>query len=240
MTQYRLDELARQAGVASTTVRLYQRKGILDPPRIEGRTGWYDEKHLRRLRLVANLQSDGFSLAGIARLVERWGDSSELDALAGVEAELDRVLGSAEATILDPGELVARFPDGAMTPDAMQRAAGLGLVTLTDGGRLRVADRRFLDAGAALVTLGIPVDAVLDEWEALLRQTDDLAARFVALFEAHVAPEGWQAGLDDDVATSLAAELSQLHALARQIVVAALDDSIARAGRARLGELLTG
>lgn len=238
MTEYRLDDLARQAGVASTTVRLYQRKGILDPPRIEGRTGWYGESHLRRLQLVARLQDDGFSLAGIARLVERWGDSSELDALAGVEASLDRLLDSGDAVVLAPDELVARFPDGTMTPDAMQRAAGLGLVTLTVDGHLRVADRRFLEAGAALVSLGIPVDVVLDEWEALLRQTDELATRFVALFEAHVAPEDWTAGLDHEGAASLAAQLSQLHALARRIVAAALDDSIARAGRARLGQLL--
>ena len=46
-TEYRLDDLARRAGVQSTTVRLYQAKGLLSPPRLEGRTGWYDDAHLR-------------------------------------------------------------------------------------------------------------------------------------------------------------------------------------------------
>src|SRR6478609_4959013 len=65
-SEYRLDELARSAGVASTTVRLYQTKGLLAPPRLEGRTGWYDDSHLSRLRLIARLQSEGYSLGGIA------------------------------------------------------------------------------------------------------------------------------------------------------------------------------
>ena len=38
-SEYRLDELARRAGVASTTVRLYRSKGLLARPRLEGRTG---------------------------------------------------------------------------------------------------------------------------------------------------------------------------------------------------------
>ena len=55
MTEYRLDELARAAGVASTTVRLYRSRGLLPPPRLEGRTGWYDDAHLSRLCLIARL-----------------------------------------------------------------------------------------------------------------------------------------------------------------------------------------
>jgi DNA-binding transcriptional MerR regulator len=237
-TEYRLDELARQAEVASTTVRLYQSKGLLAPPRLEGRTGWYDDSHLARLRLIARLQDEGHSLAGIADLLEKWEQGRNLDAVIGIEVELDSLLGEAHAIVLDPAELLGRFPEGSMTPELMQRAAALQLVVPTEEGRIRVADRRFLDTGTALAELGIPADVILDEWEALVAHTDDIAARFITIFETHLAPEDWQEGLDTDQARELASTLAQLQATARQVLLAALDTSIARIGRERLGELI--
>ncbi|MDQ3292831.1 MAG: MerR family transcriptional regulator [Actinomycetota bacterium] len=237
-TEYRLDDLARNAGVASTTVRLYQNKGLLAPPRLEGRTGWYDDTHLSRLRLIARLQGEGYSLAGIANLLEQWEQGRSLDAVIGVEAELDALIGDVHAIVLDPLELLEQFPDGSMTPELMQRAAALGLVQLTDNGKVRVTDRRFLESGSALARLGIPADVILDEWEALVAHTDDVAARFVTLFETRLAPADWQQGLDTDEARELAGTLAQLQATARQVLAAALDASVARLGRERLGELI--
>lgn len=237
-TEYRLDELARQAGVASTTVRLYQAKGLLAPPRLEGRTGWYDEAHLSRLRLIARLQNEGHSLAGIADLFEQWERGRSLDEVIGVEAELDSMLGEAHAVEFEPAELLGRLPEGSMTPELMQRAVALGLVAPTGDGRLRVADRRFLETGATLAQLGVPLGVILDEWEALVAHTDDIAARFITIFETHLAPADWRHGLDADGARALAATLARLQATARQVLGAALDDSIARLGRERLGELI--
>jgi DNA-binding transcriptional MerR regulator len=237
-SEYRLDELARRGGVASTTVRLYQQKGMLAAPRLEGRTGWYDDSHLSRLRLIARLQSEGHSLAGIAGLLGEWEKGRSLDAVIGVEAELDALLGEVHAVVLDTAELVGMFPDGSMTPELMQRAAALGLVELLEDGRLRLADRRFVDTGARLAALGVPLDVILDEWAALVAHTDDIAGRFIALFESHLVPADWQDGLEPDQARDLAATLARLQATARQVLAAALDASVARIGRDRLGALI--
>ena len=236
--EFRLDELARQAGVASTTVRLYQNKGLLAAPRLEGRTGWYDDSHLSRLRLIARLQSEGHSLAGIANLLEQWERGRGLDAIVGVEAELDSLLGDPHAVELDPIELLERFPEGSMTPELMQRAGSMSLVEVTDKGRIRVPDGRFIDTGAALAHLGIPLDVILDEWEALRRETDDIASRFVGLFETHLAPPDWKSDLDAVRAHELAHTLAELQSTAKQVLAAALDASVAKLGRERLGELL--
>jgi len=237
-TEYRLDELARHAEVASTTVRLYQSRGLLAPPRLEGRTGWYDDSHLSRLRLIARLQNEGHSLAGIGDLLEQWENGRSLDAVIGIEAELDSLLGEVHAIVLDPADLLARFPEGSMTPELMRRAAALGLVEPTEDGKVRVADRRFLDSGSALAEMGIPADVILDEWEALVTHTDDIAQRFITIFETHLAPDDWQTGLDTDRARELATTLAQLQATARQVLMASLDASVARLGRERLGELI--
>src|SRR5687767_12274097 len=90
--ELRLDALAAAAGVATTTVRLYQQRGLLHGPRLVGRTGWYDSSHLARLRLIARLQDEGFSLAGIGKLLESWETGRELGDLVGVEEQLDALL----------------------------------------------------------------------------------------------------------------------------------------------------
>jgi DNA-binding transcriptional MerR regulator len=238
VTEFRLDELARRADVASTTVRLYQTKGLLAPPRLVGRTGWYDESHLSRLRLIARLQADGHSLAGIARLLQQWEKGRSLDAVVGVESELDALLVGSTPVELEPSELLGHFADGSMTPELLQRATDLGLIALTDDGRIRVADRRFVDTGSSLARLGVPLAVILDEWEALLVHTDDLAQRFIALFEEHVATKGWREELESGDAATLAASLAQLRVTARTVVSTALDTSLARIGRERLGDLV--
>lgn len=237
-TEYRLDELAREAGVASTTVRLYRTKGLLGAPRLEGRTGWYDESHVTRLRLIARLQDDGYSLAGIANLLDQWEQGRGLDAVIGVESALDSLIGDTHSLELDPMELLGRFPKNSMTPELMQRAAGLGLVQPTETGKLRMTDRRFLETGSALAHLGIPLDVILDEWESLIAQTDEIANRFVGLFEEHLAPKNWQKNLTDKKVHALAETLAQLQVNARAVLAAALDASVARIGRERLGELV--
>jgi DNA-binding transcriptional MerR regulator len=238
VSEYRLDELARRAGVASTTVRLYQNKGLLAPPRLEGRTGWYNDAHVSRLRLIARLQREGHSLVGIANLLQQWEQGRSLDAVIGVETELDALIGDVHATVVDLTELLSRFPKGSMTPKLMLRATKLGLVQPTNKGKVRVTDRRFLETGSSLAHLGVPLDVILDEWEALVAHTDDIAARFIALFEAHLAPAGWKQGLATHETRELARTLARLQVAARQVLVAALDASVARLGRERLGELM--
>lgn len=236
--EMRLDDLARAAGVASTTVRLYQTKGLLAPPRLQGRTGWYDDSHLRRLRLIARLQDEGFSLAGISSLLEAWESGGGIDALVGVEAQLDDMLGQPHSVVVSVADLLDRFPEGSMTPELVQRAGGLGLVQLQDDGTFRVADRRFLDTGAALAELGVPIAVILDEWEALTVQTDAIAGRFVDVFEHHLASADWRNGLSAERADELTQTLARLQALARHVLIAALDSSVAKLGRQRLGQLL--
>jgi DNA-binding transcriptional MerR regulator len=236
--QLRLDDLAAAAGVASTTVRLYQQKGLLHRPTLKGRTGWYDATHLARLRLIGELQEQGFSLAGIGRLLESWEQGRDLADLVGVEQQLDAVLHRRGAAVLEPAELAARFPTEAMTPELLARAMAAGLVEPTDDGRFRVPDPRFLDTGAELLALGVPVDTVLDEWARLADQMDDVAERFVRVFEDHLLPEDWRTQLDAERIRELATTLAQLQRLAGQVVLAALDASVARVAAQRLAELV--
>ena len=234
----RLDDLAQRSGVASTTIRLYQTRGLLPGPELVGRTGYYGDAHLVRLRLISRLQEDGFSLSGIGRLLESWEQGLDLADVVGVEEQLDALLTRRHELVLTPAELATRLPAESLNPELLQRAIALGVITPTDDGRFRVPDQRFLDIGAALADLGIPSDVILDEWEALVSTTDAIADRFIGLFEQYLLPPEWRRDLDADRVRELARTLGRLHQLAGQVLATALDSSISKLGSQRIGELL--
>jgi len=236
-TEMRVDDLARAAGVATTTIRLYQSKGLLPPPRLVGRTGYYDDTHLSRLRAIARLQAEGFSLAGIGALIERWERGGDLDDLLGIDGHLDRFLGSRDQTVLTAEELLARFPVSSLDPASIQRSAQLGLIELRDDGRFVVSDVRSLDTGAALARMGVPIDVVLDEWEALAAITDRVAERFADVFQQHLLPPDGLDGLDAATARDLTATLGELRVNGTQILVAAFEASLRRVATERFAQL---
>ena len=68
---YRVEELAAAAGGSVELVRSYQTKGLLDPPRRDGRVALYDDRHVERLRAIRELKEKGYSLKAIAGLLQR-------------------------------------------------------------------------------------------------------------------------------------------------------------------------
>src|SRR5580658_6948178 len=83
-----IEELASQSGTATSTVRMYQSRGLLPAPERHGRIGYYGQGHLARLRLIAQLQEQGFSLASIKQLTEAWESGRGLDDVLGLEAQV--------------------------------------------------------------------------------------------------------------------------------------------------------
>ena len=65
--RWTLAELAEESGVPARTIRFYITRGLLDGPAVAGRGASYGEEHLERLREIKVLQSQGRSLAEIAR-----------------------------------------------------------------------------------------------------------------------------------------------------------------------------
>ncbi len=87
--EHTIDEIATVARVPSRTIRFYQARGALMPPEIRGRVAYYGEKHLERLRLIAQLQDRGLSINAIRDLLTSIdkGDT-DLAEWLGVESAL--------------------------------------------------------------------------------------------------------------------------------------------------------
>lgn len=182
-----IDELARAAGVTTRTIRAYQTDGLLPHPRLSGRVGLYDEGHVARLRYIAHLQSQGFSLAAIRALLDAWEDGRSLSDVLGFEEALTAPWTDEAPGAIDTGQLRRLFPEIADDPTLGERAVAAGLLVADgDGDGWRVPSPSLLRAGADLVAAGIPLSAVLDEHLLLTRDLERVAERFVALFERHV------------------------------------------------------
>src|SRR5437660_5426633 len=72
-----IDQLAQRTGMSARNIRAHQSRGLLAPPTLRGRTGYYGDEHVARVELIQKLQGDGFSLALIQRLLRIAGDSTE-------------------------------------------------------------------------------------------------------------------------------------------------------------------
>ena len=221
-----IDELAARTGTKTSTIRMYQHQGLLPPPRVRGRVGYYGEGHVARLELIARLQVKGYSLAAIRDLTASWEAGGSVGALLGLEAAVAAPERGAEPVDLTYAEFSARFGGVEITPETLRRAVGLGLVELRDGG-VHVADRRFLDVGAELVGLGIAPDVLLAEWTEVAAAATELARRFREVFEAAVWEPFVERGMPDADVAGVAGKLERMRALGAEVVQAAVQRAIA-------------
>ncbi|MGH9177152.1 MAG: MerR family transcriptional regulator [Acidimicrobiales bacterium] len=216
-----IDELARRAGVTTRTVRNHQTAGLLPPPRLVGRVGRYDEGHLGRLRLIGQLQEQGYSLAGIAGLLEAWESGRSLADVLGFEQALTAPWTDEEPQAVTPEYLFRLFPESAMRPDLILRAVELGLLA-PEGPQVRLPSPRLIHAGAELVAVGVPLEATLDELAELKEDLDRVARRFVRMFEDHVWRPFADAGMPAHQLPRVTDALRRIRPLAKATVDAVL------------------
>jgi len=85
LAEYRLDDLARISGVSSRNIRAYRERGLLDPPRRQGRSAFYDDYHLSQLKTINQLLRKGYNSAHIAEFFARMREGHDLAAILGVQ-----------------------------------------------------------------------------------------------------------------------------------------------------------
>jgi DNA-binding transcriptional MerR regulator len=178
--RYNVDALAQAAGTLTSTVRMYQARGLLAPPIRSGRQAFYGPEHLDRLRLIADLQTRGYSLAALKDLFAAWEAGAALPDVLGLRSAREPIVFSA----LDLADRLG----GELTVDVAHRAVQAGVVRFRNDGMVEVPDPIFLTIGSALVAEGVPPSRIIDEWIELRSATDTIAARFAAVFADHLWP----------------------------------------------------
>jgi DNA-binding transcriptional MerR regulator len=215
--EYTIDQLAQASAVTVRNIRAHQSRGLLPAPEVRGRTGYYAREHVARLQLINEMQTDGFNLNAIKRILDGMPPGSAGEVL-GFERALRTPWGDEQPEILAADELAELF-QGADDKTA-QRAVKLGVLLPLGDGRFEVPSPTLLRAGAELEKFGIPINTGLAVQDQVHRHTEGVADAFVRLFVERVWKPFNDAGRPESEWPRVHAALNQLRPLATEALVA--------------------
>ena len=229
--RYRADELATEAGISVQALRAYQSKGLLPPPRHEGRVAWYGPHHRERLDRIRQLKERGYSLRMIAEALDD---------------------GAARPVGLVDDHAVLRLADVAersgVPVEVLRALAASGLLRPHSVGGAHLfseADVRFVRNVLALLGVGLSLDDFLRIAHPLMAATGALGGDAVAEWADLVGDRlrgprerssAAAAADGDDVgsATRVAESLRELAAIVGQLVAYHVERAVLDAARADL------
>lgn len=219
-----VDQLAAKVGMTVRNVRAYAGRGLIPPPRLVGRTGYYGADHVARLTLVRELLGKGYTLAAVERMMSELPDG----ALAlGVFETLVNPWTPAEPEVLDEFQLAERA-GVPHDPAVIARLVELGIAERQEDGRLRIPNPDLLRTGLEVIKLGVPMQAIFDMLPKLFTQADAVAKIYVELFRSTVWREFADAGLPAEGWPEIQRTLENIIPLAGQALVAAFREAMAR------------
>src|SRR4051812_49361086 len=137
-------------------VRAYRSRGLIPPPELRGRKGYYGRDHVVRLELVRELKEKGFNLEAISQLVER-APGEALDQVLDFTRAVAPIVAE-EPEVVSTRVFGERWGD-QLTAELAQRAIELGFVRQVGDDLWEIRSPRLDRAAGALSELGIPFDA---------------------------------------------------------------------------------
>ena len=214
MASLTIDELARETGLTVRNVRSHHARGLLPPPEVRGRTGFYGPEHVERLKLIKELQSEGLKLGGIKRLLGDPGERILALKQAGNEPpETPETITAAE--------LAQRIAlDGADARKLLKRAMKLGILAGTGEGHFEVKSPALLAAAEEAVKRGVSLTHALDLIESVSRHSRTVAREFIQLFMDDVWQPFQEAGMPEERWDELAESIEHVRPLAAQALLA--------------------
>jgi DNA-binding transcriptional MerR regulator len=210
-------ELAQRTGMTVRNIRAHQTRGLLPPPIVRGRTGYYSDEHVARIELTREMQADGLNLEAIRRVLES-GDGSAA-AIFDFTRALRAPFEDEAPEIFDVEELAAIWGEGP-DPKLLRRGEKLGIFRALPDGRVEVISPRLLRAAAELAELGISPEGAIATAARLRRHADGAARAFVELFVKEVWEPFDEAGRPDRDWPRMSEALERMRPLAAGALLA--------------------
>ncbi|EFQ84478.1 transcriptional regulator, MerR family [Aeromicrobium marinum DSM 15272] len=216
-----VEQLAARVGMTVRTVRFYAGRGLIPPPRREGRNGYYGPDHLARLELVKELQAHGFTLSAIEGYLEQIapGTSPEQIALhrtllAPWMPELPETL-TREALEVRAGR---RLDD-----DALELLVALGVIEPTPAEDVFQVAPAHLAVGIGFLEADLPIEAALAARRIMTEHGTALAQELTGLFRDMVWPHLKSSGQPAELMTAM---VERFKPLTIQALVTAYEQAV--------------
>lgn len=206
-----IEQLAAETGMTVRNIRSHRARGLLPAPEVRDRVGYYGPRHLARLRMIQELQADGFNLKGIERLLsENVGTAEQFLSFRRALDEFD----DEQPSTFTREELDARF--GTDNDDALKRAVAAGALVPVEEGRFEAPFPSLLDAAEGVVAAGVPLDHALVVIGKVRSRCRSISHEFVELFLEDIWKPFEEDGYPDDRWPAVRAALDQLRPLSLQ------------------------
>jgi DNA-binding transcriptional MerR regulator len=211
-----IERLAAEVGMSVRNIRNHHTRGLLPPPEVRARVGYYNSEHVARLRLIQDLQADGFNLAAIERLLS--GSDGLASRLLGLRHAVTAPYEPETPEFITADELAERFGEVSSKYAALVRRLGL-LVPLGDG-RFEIPSPALMRDAEQVVELGIPIHAALTLVERVSRDCESISRAFTKLFLRELWEPFEAAGRPDERWDELIGAVGSLRPLASEALLA--------------------
>jgi DNA-binding transcriptional MerR regulator len=213
-----IGELARRTGMTIRNIRAHQTRGLLPPPEVHGRTGYYNEGHVARIELTREMQAEGLNLEAIRRVLESSEGSSRemVDFARAVRAPFE----DETPEIFDADELAAAWGVEKFDQKLLSRVEEVGILRQLPEGKLEVISPRLQQAGTALVELGVSPQAAVETAEELRRRSERVSRTFVELFVREIWEPFEKAGRPEEDWPKVREALDRMRSLASDALLA--------------------
>lgn len=230
-----IEQLAAESGMSVRNIRAHQARGLLPPPEVRHRVGYYGPEHVARLRLITELQADGFNLKGIERLLE--GESgSASQAMLSFRRALTAPFGDERPEILTAAELIERF--GEPDEENLERSVKLGLLVPMGEDSFEVPAPGLLRIAEEVLERGVPMSAALDVVEVMQRSSHYVAEAFAKLFLRWVWQPFEEEGRPEERWPDVLDSIDRLRPIASEALVAVFQQTMSEEVERQFGKEL--
>jgi DNA-binding transcriptional MerR regulator len=230
-----IDQLAASVGMTVRNVRAYASRGLIPPPRLVGRTGYYGAEHASRLRLIRDLIERGYTLAAVERAVLTHASLPAGHALALLNV-LDNPLGQHEEPQEVSREALAAAAGVRPDDDMVDALVEAGLAEKIDDATLRLLRPSIVHAGTQAVALGLSKESTLAMLPLLADHLRPIAQRFVDEFREQIWHPFAEAGMPDEQWPEVLQRIKAVLPVAGQSVLAVFRDQLTAVIDEALGE----
>jgi DNA-binding transcriptional MerR regulator len=217
-----IEELAAESGMTVRNIRAHQARGLIAPPKVRMRVGYYGTEHVAALRLIRELQDDGFNLAAIQQLLSDRERTDER--FARFRASLTPPADAERPQTFTAAQLRERLGmSGTEAEQLLAHAERLGVLVNLGEQRYEVSSPSVLALAEQAVASGISLAGAVDVFERTQEHIDAVAAAFVRLFVADVWREFEHAGMPIERWPGVNEAIDRLRRLATAAVSAAFE-----------------